>query len=114
MQINPSQVSQIIEVQRGDDARIFGEQLLLGTTPINLSGSTVILCLHDPRTATSTERSGSITSAVSGSVQYQFVAEDLATTGSRLMQWRITTAAGKKLKIPTSGYYVLDIINDLQ
>jgi hypothetical protein len=114
MQINPSQVSQIIEVRRGDDARIFGEQLLIGTTPINLSGSSVTLVLHDPSTSTTTRRTATVTSAVSGSVQYQFVEADVETAGTKLMEWEIINSAGKELTIPTTGYYVLDIINDLQ
>jgi len=80
MQINPSQVSQLIEVRQGDDQRIFGEQLLFAGQPINLSGSTVTLVLHDPKTETTKRREATITSAVRVSVHYQFVAADLSNT----------------------------------
>jgi hypothetical protein len=113
MYINPSQVGQLVEVKRGDTSRILYEQLLLAGVPINLSGSAVSLLIHDPVSEATTRRTATITVAASGSVQYQFEAEDIATTGSRVMEFEVIFQDGKELTIPTTAYYKLNILPDL-
>lgn len=112
--IPPSQISQLVEVRQGDTQRIIYDQLLLGGTPINLSGSTVTLVFYDPVAKTVVRRAGDITVAASGSVQYQLESDDLANTGSRLLEWECVDQLGRELTIPTTTYIKMNILPDLR
>lgn len=114
MQIAPHQVAQIVEIKRGDTSRILYDRLYLGGTPIPLtSASEVNLLIYNPVDDTMVRRATTVTVPESGSVQYQFAAEDISTTGSRIMEFEIVYQNGTELTIPTTQYYVLNIIPDL-
>ena len=114
MIFQPARIGQLIEVRRGDTQRVYYEQLTLGGTPINLTGQTASLVMYNTSTGAVTRRSGTVTSVASGSVQYQFVAEDLQNTGSLILEWELVNTAGKELTIPTSNYTKLNILPDLR
>lgn len=113
MTITPAVISELVEIRRGDTQRVFYDQLLLGSQPIDLTNQTVSLVIYDPINSTVVRRDATVTSAVSGSVQYQFVDEDVAVTGSRLLEWEIVNENGKELTIPTTKYIKLNILPDL-
>jgi hypothetical protein len=100
-------------VKAGDTVRVLYDQLQLDGVNIPLSGSSVYLYIHDPETDTTVARTGSITSAISGSVQYQLTSDDIGTYGNRLAEWKIVDASGKVISIPTDGYLYWNIVRSL-
>jgi hypothetical protein len=113
MTITPSLISDVIVVKAGDTMRLLYDQLQLDGTNINLSGSSVFLYIYNPSTDETTIRSGSVSSAISGSVQYQLTSGDIGTEGDRLAEWRVVDGSGKVLSVPTSGYIYWNIYRNL-
>lgn len=114
MNIAPSRISQLIEIKRGDTQRIVYDQLVLSGNPIDLTNQTVSLVIYDPATESVTRRDATVTLAVSGSVQYQLVSDDVATTGSRFMEWEIVNQDSKELTAPSDKYIKMNILPDLR
>lgn len=106
MQINPSQISEVVEVSAGDTLRVSYDQLFLDTTPISLVSRSVYLAIHDPETDTTVYRTGSIENDVSGSVSYDLTSDDIGTAGNRIVEWKIVDANGLALHVPGAGQYI--------
>ena len=113
MQIYPSEISNVIEIKAGDTMRIAAQQLQLNGENINLVSMSAYLIMHDPETGETTTHTGSITSAVSGSVQYTFQPEDIATAGTRLAEWKLVDQNNKVIYIPDDFIYI-DIKRNLE
>ncbi len=113
MIFNPSEIVSLTTVKQGDTSRLLYDDLHIGGTPINLSGSTVTLVWYNPRTETTSRKSATINVAASGSVSYQLTSSDLETAGSYILEWEVEFADGTQVSIPTEGYLKLNIEEDL-
>ena len=114
MQITPAEVTDTMIVKEGDTVRITSDQLQDEGQNVNLSGSSVYLLIHNPQDDSTVTRTGSITSAISGSVQYQLTSGDIGTAGNRLAEWKVVNASGKVLYLPTDGYVYWNIMRNLE
>lgn len=113
MTIYPYQISEVVDVKRGDANRVVTGSIWLNDAPLNISGSTVIFVMYNPESGSATRSSGSVTTATSGSVAYTLTAAQLAVAGTRLCEWEITTGS-MVVTNPTYQYMLLKIREDLR
>lgn len=99
--------------KRGDTAVGIEDTLKLGTTPIDISGSTVLWVWKDMSTNAVTKHSASVDLSSTGSVQYAFTANDVAEVGSYLTEWEVIFGDGTIVTVPTDGFIKLRIVEDL-
>lgn len=113
MRINPSDIAQIIQIKKSDTVRSIYDTLMFYGSVIDLTNATVSLNIYNPLTDVNVSRAATVVVAASGSVQYQLVSADVAVTGSFLSEWQIIYQNGTELSVPTSGYNLIEIVEDL-
>lgn len=113
MNINPSQISNLVTIKQNDTARILYDDLKINGVAINLSGSAVTLVWRNPRTGTTTRKTATVAVAASGSVSYALTADDLASPGSFVLEWEVVFPDTTQLSVPTETYLKLNILDDL-
>lgn len=114
MTITPSDITEYITIKQGDTARIIYDDLTLSGFPIDLTGATVWLNFYEFTDSTSVARMATVTVPISGSVSYQLTEEDVATTGTKALEWTIQFQNGTALTVPTEGYILLRVVPTLE
>ena len=113
MNFNPSEITDYIRVKQNDTSRILYDQLFLNGSPLSLVSSSVKLNLYNLTTSANAQYTANITVPASGSVNIQFPATEIATTGSYLAEWQVTLSDATELTVPTEGYILIRVIDDL-
>ena len=113
MTINPSQISDYITIKQNDTSRILYDTLYVNSAVLNLSGSSVKLNLYDLNTQINAQYTASVVTPASGSVSIQFPATEVATTGSFLAEWQVVFGDNTQLTVPTDGWILIRVIDDL-
>jgi hypothetical protein len=83
-------------------------------TPINLTGCTVkVIVAAAVGTTAIVNRAVSVTDATNGVVTYTPIAADVATAGTYMAEWEVTTGSGGVFTVPDPGYDTVQIDQDL-
>jgi hypothetical protein len=81
---------------------------------IDLSGCTVTFLMREQTAASLTvNAAATVVSAAAGTVRYDWLAADVDTAGRYYCEWQITYPDTKKMTVPTSGYDLVIIEEDL-
>lgn len=114
MTISPHRVTSLVEIKEGDSARILYDTLTFDGQYLDLTYATASLYWLDNVSGTRETKSITVINAVSGSVSYQLTDDDVAESGTRLLEWSIRYNNGKVLRVPTAGYVKLNIVGDIE
>lgn len=112
----PGLSADTIYIKRGDTALKFTDTIKdRNGSAIDLTGCTVTILFKNLLTDTVEEAAATITDEDAGEVEYEISAEGTETddVGEFLVEWEVTTADSKKFTYPRRGYYLLNILNDL-
>jgi hypothetical protein len=83
-------------------------------TAVNLTGCTVKVIVSAGVGVTAiVNRAVTVTDATGGIVTYTPIAADVATAGSYLAEWEVTTGSGGVFTVPDPGYDAFQIDQDL-
>jgi hypothetical protein len=83
-------------------------------TVINLAGCSVKIIISTNVGATATvNRAVTVTDAANGIVTYTPLAADVATAGTYMAEWEVTTAGALVFTVPDPGYDTIQIDQDL-
>jgi hypothetical protein len=88
----------------------------VSATAIDLSSGVtgVKFIMRDPNTGTAKVNAAcTITTAASGIVTYEWIADDTDTAGTYNAEWQITYDNGKKLTVPNDTYETVVVKADL-
>lgn len=112
----PGLSADTIFIKRGDTALRLTDTIKdRDGNAVDLTGCTVTIIFKNLLTDTAEEASATITAEDDGEVEYEVSAEGTETddVGEFLVEWEVTTADSKKFTYPRRGYYLLNILNDL-
>lgn len=83
-------------------------------TPVNLSGCTVkVIVAAGVGVTAVVNRAVTVTDAANGVVTYTPLAADVATAGTYVAEWQVTTGSGGVFTVPDPGYDTIQIDQDL-
>lgn len=83
-------------------------------TPINLAGCTVKVIISANIGATAiVNRAVTVTDSAGGIVTYTPLTADVATAGTYMAEWEVTTGSGGVFTVPDPGYDTIQIDQDL-
>lgn len=112
----PGLSADTIYIKRGDTALRFTDTIKdRDGVAIDLTGCTVSIIFKNLLTDGIEENAAVIAAEDAGEVEYEISAGGAETddVGEFLVEWEVTTADSKKFTYPRRGYYLVNILNDL-
>lgn len=100
-------------IRKGDRLPAIQAQLLDGETPVTLAGATIELRYRPVAGGTVTAKTAAIVDPLTGTVKYEWAANDTDTAGVYAAAWRVTFADGRKSSYPNVGFFKIAVTDDL-
>lgn len=80
---------------------------------VNVTGATIVLATKHQESGSTAAFTGAIVTATSGIVNYTFAASELDTVGFYDAEWQVTFSAGVVNSYPNTGYFLIQVVDDL-
>lgn len=80
---------------------------------IDLTTATIALVMKRESDGLRKVFAADIVSAAAGTVKYEWAIDDTKDVGEYQSEWQVTYASGKKITVPNTGYFYIEILSGL-